>query len=103
MNPADKQRIVLRIDYHSVELNVPREQEPAYRDAAVQIDRLYKRYTRAYPQLPPEKIWLYVALEVAVDLQLDQRSKDLKPVADLIESINRKVLEATKEIENSTK
>ena len=103
MEHSDKQRITLRIDYHKVVLNVPREQEPAYRDAALHIDNLYKRYAKAYPQLPIEKIWLYVALEAAVDLQIDQRGKDLKPIQDLVRQLNRKVLDTTEQIENKIK
>lgn len=97
MNQAT-QHITLRIDFHSIELNVPREQEAAYRDAASQINQLYKGYMKKYPQLSPEKIWLYVALDVAVELQLDKHTKALEPLQDLITELNKQVLQTTETI-----
>ncbi len=99
MSTAATQHIVLRIDFHSIELDVPREQEAAYRNAGEQIDKLYKGYQQKYPQLSPEKAWLYVALDVAVNLQLDIQTKALKPVQDLIEALNKQVLETKETIE----
>ncbi len=101
MTPAT-QHITLKIDFHSIELNVPREQEAAYRDAAQQINLLYKGYMNKYPQLSPEKIWLYVALDVAVELQLDKHTKALEPLQHLITELNKQVLQTTEKITTQT-
>lgn len=89
-----KQRITLRIDYHEIILKVNREEEAAYRLAAEKLKELYAKYATLYPRCTPEKLWVYVALDVAVDLQRDIREKDLKPVMDKIGELNAKVLRA---------
>jgi len=86
---ADKQRITLNIVSRKVALNIVPEQEPFYRDAAVRINEKYQQYIKAYPNLPVEQIWIYVALEMAVNLQSDQRDKNIGPLLEKVRELNQ--------------
>ena len=79
LNP-DKQHINLRLDAHSVGLDVPRDQEPNYRAAAELLNKRYQYYLKLRPNASAEQLWMYTALEVAVALQSDVREKSLVPV-----------------------
>lgn len=84
----DKQNITLKLVSHTVALCVPREQEPIYREAAERINASYKKYSGLYPKLPIENIWVYVALEMAVNFQSDVRDKNIQPILDKIKELN---------------
>lgn len=86
-----KQRITLKLDCHEVCLTVDRDKEEIYRKAAVTINETYKRYKTHYPQLSIEKLWVYTALEVAVNLHDDIRDKDLKPVLNKLSELIQKI------------
>lgn len=88
---AIKQNITLRLDAHEVRLQVDRDKEEIYRKAAVTLNETYHRYAAAYPQLSIEKLWVYTALEVAVNLHSDIREKDLAPLMKKIEELNNKI------------
>ena len=87
----DKQNITLRIDCHEVRLTVDRDKEEIYRKAAVTLNETYRRYADHYPQLSIEKLWVYTALEVAVNLQSDVREKDLRPLLKKLAELNKKI------------
>ncbi len=87
----NKQNITLRIDCHEVRLTVDRDKEEVYRKAAVTLNETYKRYAETYPQLSVEKLWVYTALEVAVNLHSDIRDKDLQPLLDKLKELNDKL------------
>lgn len=86
---ADKQHITLQIVSRKIALNILPEQEPFYRDAAVRINDTYQKYVKAYPNLPVEQVWIYVALEMAVNLQSDARDKNIAPILDKIRELNQ--------------
>ncbi|MBR1809137.1 MAG: cell division protein ZapA [Paludibacteraceae bacterium] len=88
---SEKQNITLRLDCHEVRLSVDRDKEEIYRKAAVTLNDTYKRYAARYPQLPVEKLWVYTALEVAVNLHSDMRDKDLQPLLQKIAELNQKI------------
>ncbi len=90
---AEKQNITLRIDCHEVRLTVDRDKEEVYRKAAVTLNETYRKYADAFPQLSLEKLWVYTALEVAVNLHSDIREKDLKPLLKKLEELNKKIQE----------
>lgn len=81
--------INLRIDCHEVRLQVPRDEEPIYRKAALILNKTYQKYLNRYPQLPIEKLWVYSALEIAVELQRDVRDKDMAPIVDRLQQLNQ--------------
>ena len=91
LNP-DKQHINLRLDAHSVGLDVPRDQEPNYRAAAELWNKRYQYYLKLRPNASAEQLWMYTALEVAVALQSDVREKSLVPVEKELKEINQLIL-----------
>lgn len=89
----DKQHINLRLDAHSVGLDVPREAEPNYRAAAELLNKRYQYYLRLLPKASAEQLWMYTALEVAVALQSDVREKSLEPIETEIQQLNKQILD----------
>ena len=89
---SDKQHINLRLDAHSVGLDVPREQEPNYRAAAELLNKRYQYYLKLRPNASAEQLWMYTALEVAVSLQSDAREKSIAPVEKELKELNQLIL-----------
>ena len=88
---SDKQNISLLLDAHRIGLSVEREQEPVYRDAAKRVNEVYRKYAKAYPNLPVEKLWVYTALELAVNFQSDVREKNLQPVLEKMQELSKMI------------
>ena len=88
---SDKQHINLRLDAHSVGLDVPREQVPDYRYAADLLNRRYQYYLKLRPNASAEQLWMYTALEIAVALQSDARKKSLEPIEKTLTEINQQI------------
>ena len=82
------QHIVLKFDTHNVALNVPEDREVIYREAAELLNNRYHVYQHRNPSATIEQIWLYVALEAAVNLKNDEREKNLASVDKKIQAIN---------------
>lgn len=91
---SDKQNITLQLDAHRIGLAVERDQEPVYRDAAKRVNEAYQRYAKMYPNLPVEKLWVYTALQMAVNFQSDVRDKSLQPVLEKMQELS-KLIEKT--------
>ena len=89
---SDKQHINLRLDAHSVGLDVPRDQEPNYRAAAELLNKRYQYYLKLRPNASSEQLWMYTALEVAVALQSDAREKSIAPVEKEMKELNQLIL-----------
>lgn len=75
-------------------LTVPREQEPAYREAAELLNERFQFYLHRLPNASAEQLWMYTALEVAVSLRSDAREKSLEPVEKAMRALNEEVLGA---------
>ncbi len=88
----DTQRINLKIAAYTVPLDVPRDKEEIYRKAAVILNERYNLYLRQRPNASVEQLWMYVALEMAVNLNADARDKAIQPIEEKINEINNKVL-----------
>ena len=88
---SDKQNITLLLDAHQVKLQVERDQEPIYRDAAKRVNDTYGKYSRKMPNLPIEKLWVLTALELAVNFQSDVREKSLQPVLEKARELTAKI------------
>ena len=84
-----KQHITLQLDAHHISLNVQADKEALYRNAAEQINQQYTYYSRLLPNQSAEQIWVYVALEMAVNLQADAHAHRLQPIEDKINEINQ--------------
>ena len=89
---TDKQHINLHLDAHTVGLDVPRDQEPNYRNAAELLNRRYQYYLKLRPNASAEQLWMYTALEVAVALESDAREKSIAPVEKELKELNEEIL-----------
>ena len=89
---SDRQHINLHLDAHVVGLDVPREQEANYRNAAELLNKRYQYYLKLRPNASAEQLWMYTALEVAVALQSDVREKSLEPVEKELKELNEEIL-----------
>ena len=89
---SPKQHINLHLDAHTVGLDVPRDQEANYRNAAELLNNRYQYYLKLRPNASAEQLWMYTALEVAVALQSDVREKSLVPVEKEIKELNQLIL-----------
>lgn len=83
-----KQHITLQLDAHHISLNVVADKEALYRNAAEQINERYRHYRKMLPNHSAEQIWVYVALEIAVNLQADAHAHRLQPVDEKIQELN---------------
>ncbi len=90
---TDRQHINLHLDAHTVGLDVPRDQEANYRNAAELLNKRYQYYLHLRPNASAEQLWMYTALEVAVTLQSDAREKSLVPVEKALNELNQLILE----------
>ena len=73
-------------------LDVPREAEQNYREAAVLLNKRYQYYLKLRPNASAEQLWMYTALEVAVALESDAREKSLEPVEKALKNLNEEIL-----------
>lgn len=89
MAEVRKQHITLQLDAHHISLNVLADKEVLYRNAAEQINERYRHYRKMLPNQSAEQIWVYVALEMAVNLQADAHAHRLQPIEDKINEINQ--------------
>ena len=96
MANTDTQHINLQLDAHHVSLMVPRETEPVYREAAVWLNTRYKKFLQLRPTASAEQLWMYTALEAAVQLNADIREKSLVPVEKELNELNQEILSALK-------
>ncbi|MGM9837618.1 MAG: cell division protein ZapA [Paludibacteraceae bacterium] len=103
MTEPRKQHIILQLSAHSIALQVQSDQEQAYREAAVLLNKRYVFYQQRMPQATVEQLWVYVALEMAVNLCSDARDKSLQPVEKRLKAMNeliRRALAQTDTAEN---
>lgn len=90
---SDLQNISLRIDFHKIELTIPREHEQLYRQAAVTLNQTFDRYRRQLPDSKTDELWIYTALEIAVNLYADFRKTSQQPVKDKLTQLNQQILQ----------
>ena len=77
MTEQRKQHITLQLDSHHISINVPAHQEHLYRDAAKILNEKYRHYQRKMQTSSAEQLWVYVALDLAVNLQADAHACNL--------------------------
>ena len=94
---TDTQHITLKLDAHSVGLDVPREAEQNYRDAAALLNRRFQYYLKLRPNASAEQLLMYTALEVAVSLQSDARDKSIAPVEQELKKLNELITNTLKQ------
>lgn len=87
-----KQHITLQLDAHHISLNVVADKEVLYRNAAEQINERYRHYRKMLRTHSAEQIWVFVALEMAVNLQADAHAHRLQPIEEKIQELNQLIL-----------
>ena len=92
MMESRKQHITLQLDAHHISLNVQADKEHLYRKAAEMINERYRHYQKIAPNRSAEQLWVYVALEMAVNLQAEAQAHSLQPVDEKIQEINQLIL-----------
>lgn len=88
---AEKQNIRLQLDAHSISLTIDRDQEPFYREGAKLLNQRYQYFRKVMPQATTEQLWMYVALQLAVNWRSDAHEKDLRPVENQLAALNELV------------
>ena len=96
MAESRKQHITLQLDAHHISLNVLADKEHLYRKAAEVINDRYRYYQRLLPNRSAEQIWVYVALDMAVNLQADVHARRLEPIDEKIQELNKIILQHLK-------
>ena len=91
-----KQHITLRLDAHNISINVPANQEHLYRKAANIINEKYRTYQKKMQTSSAEQLWVYVALDVAVNFCTDAYANRITPIDEKIQEINNKILQQLK-------
>lgn len=99
---SDKLHITLTLDAHRVPLDIEPERESIYREAGAMLNHRYQFYQRRMPQASAEQLWVYVALESAVNLQSDARQKNLEPILKKMEDLNLEIEEKLKNISHQS-
>ena len=92
MSEIRKQHITLQLDSHHVSLNVQADKEVLYRNAAEQMNERYRHYRKLLPNQSAEQIWVYVALEMSVNLQADAPAHRLQPIEEKIQELNQLII-----------
>ena len=91
-----KQHITLQLDAHHISLNVQADKEHLYRNAAEMINERYRYYQRIAQNRSAEQIWVYVALDMAVNLSADAHANRLQPIDEKIQELNKLILQNIK-------
>lgn len=91
-----KQHITLQLDAHHISLNVPADKEHLYRKAAEMINERYRHYQKIAPNKSAEQLWVYVALDMAVNLTADAHANRLQPIDEKIQELNKIIIQHIK-------
>lgn len=87
----DKMKIHLLIDNERYPLNIRREDEQLYRDAAKQIDYKLNKYRNAFRDFGSTKHWAMVALELAFENMYLKDRNDTQPYMEKIKELEEEV------------
>ncbi len=86
--------ITLQLGDHTMRFPVAWNEEKYYRDAAAHLNQRFQYYSSGMKNKSAEQIWVYVALEAAVNLHRESARYDIEPVKDRINTINQTILDA---------
>lgn len=96
MSEIRKQHITLQLDAHHISLHVQADKEHLYRKAAEIINERHRYYQKIAPNRSAEQLWVYVALDMAVNLSADAHANRLQPIDDKIQELNKLILQHIK-------
>jgi hypothetical protein len=96
MTEQRKQHITLQLDSHHISINVLAHQEHLYRDAAKILNEKYRHYQRKMQTSSAEQLWVYVALDMAVNLCAESHAQRLQPIDEKVQELNKIILQQLK-------
>ena len=96
MSEQRKQHITLHLDSHHISINVLAHQEHLYRDAAKILNEKYRHYQRKMQISSAEQLWVYVALDMAVNLCAESHAQRLQPIDEKVQELNKIILQQLK-------
>ena len=99
MAEVDKEKLLIRLHVYDTEMqvNVPREDEALYRNAAILISETVNSYASYYKDRKTEKELLYMAMiDIALRYEREKKRNDTVPFSNILEKL-------TSEIEKSLK
>ena len=96
MSEQRKQHITLQLDAHHISINVLAHQEHLYRDAAKILNEKYRHYQKKMQTSSAEQLWVYVALDMAVNLCAETHAQRLQPVDEKLQELNKIILQQLK-------
>ena len=96
MTEQRKQHITLQLDSHHISINVLAHQEHLYRDAAKILNEKYRHYQRKMLTSSAEQLWVYVALDMAVNLCAESHAQRLQPIDEKVQELNKIILQQLK-------
>ena len=96
MSELRKQHITLQLDSHHISINVLAHQEYLYRDAAKILNEKYRHYQKKMQTSSAEQLWVYVALDMAVNLCAETHAQRLQPIDEKVQELNKIILQQLK-------
>ena len=96
MSELRKQHITLQLDSHHISINVLAHQEHLYRDAAKILNEKYRHYQKKMQTSSVEQLWVYVALDMAVNLCAETHAQRLQPIDEKVQELNKIILQQLK-------
>ena len=96
MTEPRKQHITLQLDAHHISINVLAHQEHLYRDAAKILNEKYRHYQRKMQTSSAEQLWVYVAVDMAVNLCAESHAQRLQPIDEKVQELNKIILQQLK-------
>ena len=87
----DRMKINLLIDCQKYPLNIRREDELLYRDAAKLIDKTLNKYREWKPDLSSNQHWAMAALELAYAFISNKDKNDTQPYLRILEELTREL------------
>jgi cell division protein ZapA (FtsZ GTPase activity inhibitor) len=96
MTEQRKQHITLQLDSHHISINVLAHQEHLYRDAAKILNEKYRHYQKKMQTSSAEQLWVYVALDMAVNLCAESHAQRLQPIDEKVQELNKIILQQLK-------
>ena len=96
----DRMKINLLIDCQKYPLNIRREDELLYRDAAKLIDKTLNKYREWKPELSSNQHWAMAALELAYAFISNKDKNDTHPYLRQLEELTRELDNVISEKQN---
>lgn len=84
-------QITIQVAGHRFPLNIKRDEEILYRDAAKALKEQIDSYQKRHPNLPYETILVMVAYHLAVTSERNKYREDIDPIVKRIEELDKEL------------